>query len=315
MSPRTFLRRTALCGAMLVASTTVLANGGGGTGGGTGGITALPSQSAPSYDPAEEYRKGIAALESENFKAANRAFTRVLRVAPRDANTHFLAGLARAGLGKLKDARRHYEKAIKYDDDLILAHRELGVVWARLDEPDKARAVLQTLEKRATDCADTCRQAADLEVAIPAIKAALGTAPTSQLQPQPDLLFRSADSGDLSYLAAVALINEQRYDAATAALHQAARAFGPHPDILTYLGFVQRKQGRFDRAENYYRRALAIAPDHVGATEYYGELMVEHGDLAGAQRMLAKLERVCRFGCAEADELRRWIDAATNAGP
>jgi hypothetical protein len=43
--------------------------------------------------------------------------------------------------------------------------------------------------------------------------------------------------------------------------------------------------------------------------------MVERGDLAGAQRMLAKLERVCRFGCAEADELRRWIDAAPNAGP
>jgi hypothetical protein len=25
--------------------------------------------------------------------------------------------------------------------------------------------------------------------------------------------------------------------------------------------------------------------------------------------MLAKLETICDFGCAEADELRRWIDA------
>ena len=37
--------------------------------------------------------------------------------------------------------------------------------------------------------------------------------------------------------------------------------------------------------------------------------MVERGDIAGARKMLAKLENQCRFGCAEADELRRWIIA------
>jgi hypothetical protein len=54
---------------------------------------------------------------------------------------------------------------------------------------------------------------------------------------------------------------------------------------------------------------LAIAPRHRGALEYYGELKVERGDLAGARRMLARLDRACSFGCAEAEELRRWIDA------
>ena len=36
-----------------------------------------------------------------------------------------------------------------------------------------------------------------------------------------------------------------------------ATAFGAHPDILTYLGFANRKLGRFDVAEDYYRQALA----------------------------------------------------------
>jgi hypothetical protein len=36
---------------------------------------------------------------------------------------------------------------------------------------------------------------------------------------------------------------------------------------------------------------------------------VERGDLAGAKRMLAKLDNLCTFGCAEADELRRWVAA------
>jgi len=39
--------------------------------------------------------------------------------------------------------------------------------------------------------------------------------------------------------------------------------------------------------------------------------MVQRGDLAGAQRMLIKLENSCGFGCAQAVELRRWILAAT----
>jgi AcrR family transcriptional regulator len=98
-----------------------------------------------------------------------------------------------------------------------------------------------------------------------------------------------------------------RYDDAIARLQDASLTFGPHPDILTYLGFANRKLGRFGIAESYYRQALASAPRHVGATEYFGELMVERGDLAGARRMLAKLEDYCDFGCAEVDELRRWI--------
>ena len=60
--------------------------------------------------------------------------------------------------------------------------------------------------------------------------------------------------------------------------------------------------------------ALAIAPAHRGATEYYGELKVERGDMAGARLMLAALDRTCAYGCAEAEELRRWIDAGGEPG-
>ena len=34
------------------------------------------------------------------------------------------------------------------------------------------------------------------------------------------------------------------------------------------------------------------------------------GDLAGAEALLARLEALCSFGCAEAEELRRWVSAA-----
>ncbi|MEO7251043.1 MAG: tetratricopeptide repeat protein [Arenimonas sp.] len=297
-------------GAILCTSPIVLASGSGG--GATSGGN-YPSESVPRYDPAEEYKKGVEALQAENYKEADRSFGRVLQAVPRDANSNFMAGLARSGLGKLKDARRYFEKAVKYNDDLILAHRELGIVYAKLGEAAKAKAVLDDLKQRAVTCGETCPQAAELKGAVSVVEAALGAPSALQVVPaRSEFLFTSAERGDTAYLEAVALINEKRYDEAIAALNNAASAFGPHPDILTYLGFVNRKQGRLQVAEDYYRRALAAAPDHLGATEYYGELMVERGDLAGARQMLSKLESVCRYGCAEAEELRRWITVASS---
>jgi tetratricopeptide (TPR) repeat protein len=282
----------------------VLAAGGGGGGGGS-----MPSQSAPSYDPAEEYRKGVAALETKDFKAAKTAFDRVIAVAPRDANTQYLAGLSRTGLGDWKGARRYFEKAVKLDDNLIRAHRDLGVAQAKLGDMPKAEATLAALNIKASTCAATCAQASDLKAAVDAVQAAISGGPQAATSPASSLLFASAAAGDGAYLKAVSLINEKRYDEAIASLGAAQQAFGPHPDILTYLGFANRKLKRFDLAETHYRAALAIAPDHRGATEYFGELMVERGDLSGAKAMLAKLDRVCRFGCAEAEELRGWISA------
>jgi Tfp pilus assembly protein PilF len=114
--------------------------------------------------------------------------------------------------------------------------------------------------------------------------------------------------GDGAYVRAVSLINERRWDEALASLDKAEAAIGPHPDILTYKGYVWRHKGDWTRAEDYYQQALAMAPSHRGATEYYGELKVLEGDISGARAELAKLDAVCTFGCAEAEELRLWID-------
>jgi tetratricopeptide (TPR) repeat protein len=278
-------------------------------GSGGGGGSSSPSMSAPQFDAAAEYRSGIEALQANRFADAKRSFGHVLAVAPRDANTNYLAGLADAGLNDLNNAKKHYEKAVKADKDMVLAHRELAITYAKLGERPKAEAELAVLNQLNTACAGSCAKSADLTASISAVQAALASAPTARLETQPSLLFASASGGDRAYLEAVGLINESRYEEAIASLQAARASFGAHPDILTYLGFANRKLGRYDVAISYYRQALAAAPNHKGATEYYGELMVERGDMQGAGQMLAKLDSICDFGCAEADELRRWIDA------
>lgn len=290
---------------VLLGTTGVCANEGGG-----GGSFGIPSSEAERYDPTKDYRAGVAALQANKFDEADKAFTRVLRATPRDVNVLFMSGLAKAGKNDFKGASAAYERALRADAKHIMARREYALTLIKLNQKDKAAAELNTLQTRATACADTCPEAADLKAAVAAVEKALTPAEQTSSLPTPSLLFADARVGDRAYLDAVGEINEQRYREALDSLHAAEAAFGPHPDVLTYLGFTYRKLGDYSMAETYYKQALAIAPDHRGATEYYGELKVERGDLKGARQMLARLDSICSFGCFEAEELRRWIDAA-----
>lgn len=289
--------------AALLGLAAPLAAAGGGGGGGGG----MPSQSAPQYDPVVEFSAGTAAMQAHNYAEAKRRFDHVLTVNPRDANTNYLTGMARIGLNDAKGAVRYFEKAVKADGTMLAAHKQLGLAYAASGKGDKAQIELDALKAKVTQCGATCPDAAGLQDAITAISAAIAGTPQASIDPATSLVFASAAEGDHAYLEAVGLINQHRYQDAIASLNRAQRSFGAHPDILTYLGFANRKLKNYDLAESYYRQALAIAPQHRGATEYYGELMVERGDLAGARRKLAALDTMCSFGCYEAEELRHWI--------
>jgi len=283
-----------------------------GSGGGTG--MAMPSASAPAYDPAEEYAKAVASIQAKDYKAAARAAQRVTDAAPRNVDGWRLLGVAQSGAQNWKGARKAYERAVKLSPDDLPSRAGLGMALANLKDP-KAQEQLAWLKAKAADCGVGCDAATLQSLTAEVEKAVAGGTvagqPSAALEGG-SLLFAAA--GDRAYVQAVGLINEKRYDEALASLDAARAAFGPHPDILTYQGYAWRKKGQFDRAEGYYRQALAVAPAHRGATEYYGELKVERGDVAGARLMLAALDRICAYGCAEAEELRRWIDAGGEPG-
>jgi Tfp pilus assembly protein PilF len=280
-----------------------------GSGGGGGGFQA-PSASAPSYNPAEEYAKAVKSIQDKDYKTAARAAQHVTEAAPQSLDGWRLLGVAQSGVANWKGARKAYERAVKLAPDDLPSRAGLGLALANLKDP-KAQEQLDWLKAKAANCTADCN-ADTLKSLTAEVENAMSGATPPAAQPSAaiesgSLLF--ADAGDAAYTQAVSLINEKRYDDALAELDAARAAFGPHPDILTYQGYAWRKKGRFDRAESYYRQALAIAPNHRGATEYYGELKVERGDVPGAKVMLAKLDRICAYGCAEAEELRRWIDA------
>ena len=302
--------RTSTLGLIMAAGIAIapisLASAAGGGGGGGG---SAPSVSAPRYDPADEYRKGVAALNAEDFDAAITHFRRVTKAARRNPEAQYLLGVSYMRSGDFRRARKPLENAVKYGPDMIPAKRDLALAYIELERMDDAQEVLAELTSLSAECGETCAQRAELSQALQAVESAMAGEAQASYGPALEAL-ADASAADALYYRAVSAINRGEYEMGLDHLEDAALAFGPHPDILTYQGFANRKLARFEAAEAYYNRALAIAPDHLGALEYYGELKVERGDLAGARAHLAKLDALCDFGCYEAEELRGWIAKA-----
>jgi tetratricopeptide (TPR) repeat protein len=292
---------TAAAGAALMLAPAFAAGGGGGGGGG-----GAPSASTPSYDPVVEYQKGTAAFKAGDYKTAAGHFKKVVSAAPKEAAAQYLLGASYMGMSDFKKAAKPLEMAVKYDTKMIEAKRDLAITHAKLGQADKAKPQLDALKAMLTACAASCTDTAKLTDAIAKVEAAMAAGKQASVV-VPEIRLAEAKAADETYVTAVSLINEKRYEEAITFLNDSRWAAGPHPDILTYLGFANRKLGRYDVAEGYYQAALNIFPEHRGALEYYGELKLERGNVAGAKAHLAKLEAICGFGCNEADELRRWI--------
>lgn len=280
-------------------------------GSGGSGSSAPPSQS--SYDPTVDYKKGADAFASGKYDEAAKAFKKVVSAVPKNPQANYLLGASYMAQGDFSRAVKPLEAAVRYDEKMVDARRDLGITQSKLGKADKADAQLGALKAMQEGCAGTCADSAKLTDAIARLEAAIAAGLEARSAVEPEVQLASADTLDATYVAAVGLINEHRYEAAIAKLDAALWAAGPHPDVLTYLGFANRKLKNYDVAETYYRDALAIAPAHRGALEYYGELKLERGDVAGAKAHLAKLEAICGFGCHEVDELRRWIAAGRSS--
>ncbi len=285
----------ALC-ASLIAIQPAFASGGG------GGGEMMPS--APPYDPADDYQKGTDAYQAQDFKAAATALKRVTGGVPNFAPAEYLLGSSYMQLGDFKKAKKPLELAVKYDATMIDAQRDLGITYAKLGDTPKATGQRDALTAIKTACAQPCANAATLDAAIQAIDTAMAGTPQALA---PMRSFGSPASAEAIYVSAVGLINEAHYGAAIAQLEEALWTTGPNPDLLTYLGFANRKLRRYDTARTWYEEALTVAPNHRGALEYYGELKIELGEMKGARHNLARLDMLCGFGCQQADELRRWV--------
>jgi tetratricopeptide (TPR) repeat protein len=279
--------------------------------GGMGGGSA-PSGDTRGPDPAKAYQEGVAALQARDYGAAVSKLRIASEAARDNALVNYAYGLALVGANEPRDARRAFERAIRPADAPADARKQLGLVYLQLNEREKAQEQLAALATALAQCiAPACddTRRLRLQAAHDGLKLAI-EAPATPAAPTTGWVLPGPEEGRAAYADGVGLINRAHFSEARNAFERAEAALGPHPDVLNYLGFTNRKLGDYDTAQRYYAAALAIDPNHRGATEYLGELFLELGRIDDARRQLAKLDVLCPYGCAERDELERWMVAA-----
>jgi Flp pilus assembly protein TadD len=106
-------------------------------------------------------------------------------------------------------------------------------------------------------------------------------------------------------------IAAENYGAAIATLQTVLASGGPDADVYNLLGYSSRKSGDLTAAAVYYDEALTLAPDHLGALEYQGELFIMTGDLPAARANLDKLTALCGTCEEQADLAQALADAGS----
>jgi tetratricopeptide (TPR) repeat protein len=278
--------------------------------GGMGG--GVPNASGE--NPQAAYQAGVTALNAQEYREAIRHFRTARRALPNDATINYALGLAYVGNDEPDEARQSLERSVRAENPPPGARLQLGLVYLQLDRRDDALAQQTALAELLAACDDECGETrrGQLAAAHEQLTRALEAPPEA---PAADPAttgwnFPTAEDGRAAYAEAVGHINQERYTEALDALARAQAAVGPNADVLNYMGFASRKLGRFDSALAYYREALRLDPGHLGATEYLGELYIQMGDLARARTQLARLDDLCAYGCAQREELARWIARA-----
>lgn len=305
-----FATLAAAAAAAVVCITTIpmaSASGSGGGGGLGGGM------SAPSEDPAAAYQAGVAALNAHNYREAIRHFRTARRAMPNDGNINYALGLAYAGNNSPDDAIDSLQRSTRAANAPAGAYLQLGLLQLQAGRRDDAVAQQTALSELISACDDACGAArrAQLQAAHDQLTHALETPAAPAADPATTgWNFPNVEEGRAAYAEAVGLINQDRFADALDALARAEAAVGPHPDVFNYMGFASRKLGRFDEALAYYSAALSLDPNHLGATEYLGELYLQMGDVNRARIQLAQLDHLCAYGCQQREELARWIDRA-----
>lgn len=109
------------------------------------------------------------------------------------------------------------------------------------------------------------------------------------------------------YAAAEKLIKEWKYAEAIPLLQKVVKDDPKSADGFNQLGYAHRKLNKLPEARTHYAKALELAPEHKGALEYQGELFLMLDDLKSAEANLAKLDKLCFFGCTEHSELKKAV--------
>jgi tetratricopeptide (TPR) repeat protein len=109
----------------------------------------------------------------------------------------------------------------------------------------------------------------------------------------PALAIGTEEAPGASTEAAQALIDAGDFEGALRLLQPIVADEPGNADALNLAAYAHRNLGDLAEAGRLYEAALGADPDHLGALEYQGELLLQQGNRAGAEANLARLTELC----------------------
>ena len=79
-------------------------------------------------------------------------------------------------------------------------------------------------------------------------------------------------------------------------------------EAYNLLGYTERHLQNYIEAINYYKKALNINKDYIGAHHYIAMAYLELDDLDNAKYHLNQLDLICLFGCEDFFEVKNKIE-------
>ena len=225
-----------------------------------------------------------AAMDRKDYEAAVQSYQEFLAKKPDDATVHYDLGYAYTALGKPKDAKAEYEKAISLDPQMASAYQNLGLTLLTTD-PAAAVAPLQKASELLPEDART--------------KFLLGSALELSGQPSPAIeQYQAAEKKgsndfDIHFALGRALLSSNQASAAelefraalTLKSDSAAARLGMAKSLV-----AQKKQ---EEAAAEYSTYLAAQPNDVLARLERAAMLVE---LRKYDEALAELDRAATAG-------------------
>ena len=120
---------------------------------------------------------------------------------------------------------------------------------------------------------------------------------------------RRAKAQDPAMAAAVQAIDSREYGRAIPMLEEIVTRQPGNANAYNWLAYATRKNGDPAKSIPIYQKALALDPKHLGAHEYIGEAYLALDDLPRAKDHLARLNRLCLFGCEQYTDLKKAVEA------
>lgn len=112
-----------------------------------------------------DFITGRLAMDRKDWPAAVAAFNKAAARDPSDADVQNYLGYSNRKIGRMDDAFKHYDRALKLNPKHLGAHEYVGEAYLMVGKPDKAREHLAALQKF---CPAKCEELEDLQKAIAA---------------------------------------------------------------------------------------------------------------------------------------------------